>query len=210
MTTIGDHLRHARTAQDLTQQTVATRLHVSRQTISSWETGHSYPDITSLIALSDLYQLSLDDLLKGDTQMQAVFKQRDTVLHRVRHVSWLLFGIDAVMVLGCVGYLLGWHGFDMTDVWAILVFIVMILTSVMSVLLSRLQAHLRRLKMPRWVKAMFVIAGLAGAAFGALRIWAHWPWETIVGFSVLVGVLAYVYIRYRATHLQNAGRKSRR
>lgn len=69
---------------------MADDLHVSRQTISSWETSHSYPDITSLIALSELYQLSLDNLLKGDARTQAVFKQRDMVLRRARHIGWLL------------------------------------------------------------------------------------------------------------------------
>lgn len=42
---------------------------VSRQTISNWENGKSLPDIVSIIKLSDLYQISIDDLLKGDKKM---------------------------------------------------------------------------------------------------------------------------------------------
>ena len=48
---------------------MAEEILVSRQTISNWENEKSYPDIMSVIRLSDLYQVSLDQLLKGDEQM---------------------------------------------------------------------------------------------------------------------------------------------
>ena len=54
---------------DLTQEQVADALFVSRQTISNWENEKSYPDIISIIRLSDLYSISLDELLKGDQKM---------------------------------------------------------------------------------------------------------------------------------------------
>ena len=50
-------------------ETVAERINVSRQTISNWENEKSYPDIISVIELSSLYSISLDDLLKGDERM---------------------------------------------------------------------------------------------------------------------------------------------
>ncbi len=52
----------------MTQERVA-ELFVSRQTISNWENGKSYPDIISVIKLSDLYSVSLDELLKGDKKL---------------------------------------------------------------------------------------------------------------------------------------------
>ncbi|WP_303972690.1 helix-turn-helix domain-containing protein [Streptococcus merionis] len=67
--TIGQQLREARLKMNLTQEEVAERIFVSRQTISNWETGKSYPDIVSVIELSNLYHISLDMLLKGDTTM---------------------------------------------------------------------------------------------------------------------------------------------
>ena len=66
---IGKKLKDARTAAGLTQEKVAAEIFVSRQTISNWENEKSYPDIISAIKLSDLYQISLDVLLKGDTDM---------------------------------------------------------------------------------------------------------------------------------------------
>ncbi len=50
----------------MTQVQVANLLHVSRKTISGWENSHSLPDISSLIKLSQVYEISLDDLLQAD------------------------------------------------------------------------------------------------------------------------------------------------
>lgn len=66
---IGAKLKEARTKEGLTQEEVAEAIQVSRQTISNWENEKSYPDIVSVIKLSDLYNISLDKLLKGDEKM---------------------------------------------------------------------------------------------------------------------------------------------
>jgi len=68
---IGEKLQNARKMSNLTQDDVADKILVSRQTISNWENEKSYPDIISIIKLSDLYHISLDDLLKGDQLMMA-------------------------------------------------------------------------------------------------------------------------------------------
>lgn len=66
---IGGKLKAARQAAKLTQEQVAERLGVSRQTVSNWETGKTYPDIVSVVKLSDLYDISLDRLLKEEEPM---------------------------------------------------------------------------------------------------------------------------------------------
>ena len=66
---IGEKIKNAREENKLTQTQAAERLLVSRQTISNWETGKSLPDILSVIRMSELYQISLDELLKGDKEM---------------------------------------------------------------------------------------------------------------------------------------------
>lgn len=60
---IGQKLKSARVEAGLTQETVAEKIGVSRQTISNWENNRYYPDIISVISLSDLYSISLDELL---------------------------------------------------------------------------------------------------------------------------------------------------
>lgn len=62
---IGTKLKQARAASNLTQEQATEALGVSRQTISNWETGKTYPDIVSVIKMSDIYRVSLDELLKG-------------------------------------------------------------------------------------------------------------------------------------------------
>ena len=66
---ISEILKQARATADLSQEEAAEKVGVSRQTISSWENGKSYPDIVSVIALSDAYGVSLDSLMKGDSKM---------------------------------------------------------------------------------------------------------------------------------------------
>jgi transcriptional regulator with XRE-family HTH domain len=66
---IGKKLKDTRLKCNMTQEQVSEKLYVSRQTISNWENEKSYPDIISIIKLSDLYSISLDELLKGDEKM---------------------------------------------------------------------------------------------------------------------------------------------
>lgn len=66
---ISEKLRNKRKEMNLTQEDVAEKIHVSRQTISNWETGRTLPDIKNLILLSDIYHISLDILLKEDKEI---------------------------------------------------------------------------------------------------------------------------------------------
>ena len=59
-----ENLRLKRRERGLSQEELASRLHVVRQTISKWEKGRSHPDIVSVFKMSDLYSVSLDYLLK--------------------------------------------------------------------------------------------------------------------------------------------------
>ena len=65
---IGKQIQQRRTAAGLSQEDLADRLYITRQTLSNWETGKTYPDINSLLRLSELFHISLDELVKGDIQ----------------------------------------------------------------------------------------------------------------------------------------------
>lgn len=54
----------------LTQDKLAEKINISTQSISKWENGHGYPDIENLMKISDLYNLSLDELLKDDKKLE--------------------------------------------------------------------------------------------------------------------------------------------
>ena len=72
---IGTIIRNARNEAKLSQEQAAEALGVSRQTISNWENGKSYPDIISVIRMSDLYSVSLDHLLKEESSMKQTYKE---------------------------------------------------------------------------------------------------------------------------------------
>lgn len=60
---LGQRLYDLRRKQGLSQEQLAERINVSRQTVSKWESGQSTPDLEKLMALSELYSLSLDELV---------------------------------------------------------------------------------------------------------------------------------------------------
>ena len=75
--TFGKTLKERRSQLDLTQQEVAKKLYISRQTISNWENGKSYPDLDMLIKISDVYHVSIDSLLKGDQELKKSWKRQN-------------------------------------------------------------------------------------------------------------------------------------
>ncbi len=72
---IGSRIRSARNGAGYTQERAAEALGVSRQTVSNWETGKSYPDIVSVIRMSDLYSVSLDSLLREERSMNKEYME---------------------------------------------------------------------------------------------------------------------------------------
>lgn len=71
---IGIKLKNARTEKGLTQEHAAELLGVSRQTVSNWENNKSYPDIISVIKMSDIYSVSLDHLLKEEVSVDKSYR----------------------------------------------------------------------------------------------------------------------------------------
>ena len=65
-----ERIKEGRKKLNLSQDALANELHVSRQAISKWETGQSYPDLEKLIQLSDIFSLTLDELLRGDKRLE--------------------------------------------------------------------------------------------------------------------------------------------
>lgn len=97
---IGKKLKDARMRSGFTQESVAERVNVSRQTISNWENEKSYPDIISVIELSNLYSISLDELLKGDEKMMEHLEESTNVVKSTRKlIGAILLNIITVILL---------------------------------------------------------------------------------------------------------------
>lgn len=65
---VGNQIRHFRKENNLSQIDLADKIFVSSQTISNWENERSYPDLHNLIVLTALFDVSLDQLVKGDVK----------------------------------------------------------------------------------------------------------------------------------------------
>lgn len=90
---IGTQIKQRRTAAGLSQEELADRIFVTRQTLSNWENDKTYPDINSLLRLSELFHVSLDELVKGDIQiMEERIKREDINTYRVeeRRTGWIV------------------------------------------------------------------------------------------------------------------------
>ena len=113
---LNKQIKKYRTDANLSQEELADKIFVSRQTISNWENGKNYPDIKSLVLMSEVFQVSLDNLIKGDlermkkeidTQEYARF-QKDSSIFNVLFIVLLITPVPLVMLwkwLGLIFYL---------------------------------------------------------------------------------------------------------
>jgi len=95
----GEKLKDARLKAELTQETVAKQIGVSRQSLSNWENDRTYPDLASVLKLSDLYGLSLDDLLRHDMELRRNMEQKRK---HWEHVGGLLHDFALLLVAGVI------------------------------------------------------------------------------------------------------------
>ena len=65
---LGSQIKRHRTERGLSQDDLAAKIYVSRQTVSSWENDKTYPDVESLLLLSVLFDVTVDELIKGDVE----------------------------------------------------------------------------------------------------------------------------------------------
>lgn len=140
---IGSKIRQSRKEAKITQEQAAEALGVSRQTISNWENEKSYPDIISVLKMSDLYNVSLDYLLKGESAMNSYVEYLDESTNVVKNknrfskliliLSYLVIWAVAVIVFWCFTGEADAMGYSFMYLWIILP----AATFVISLLISR-------------------------------------------------------------------------
>lgn len=91
---LGKHIKQLRHEKSLSQEKLAEMVYVSRQTISNWENDKSYPDINSLVLLSQVLDVTIDQLIKEDIEMMEEQINQDDI----RKFGYLS-NIFAVMML---------------------------------------------------------------------------------------------------------------
>lgn len=108
---LGNQIKAHRAALSLSQEELAEKVYVTRQTVSNWETSKSYPDIHSLLLLSALFDVSLDQLIKGDleTMKQEVnaadvkAMNRDAIIYTVLLAATIILPVPLIKWFGLYG-----------------------------------------------------------------------------------------------------------
>lgn len=103
---IGRQIKKYRTELKLSQEELADKIYVTRQTVSNWENDKNYPDIHSLVLFSSLFGISLDDLVKGDVkEMEEEIKTEDA--KKLKRDGWIYFMLLCVTVVSAVPLIVG-------------------------------------------------------------------------------------------------------
>ncbi|SEL95998.1 DNA-binding transcriptional regulator, XRE-family HTH domain [Paenibacillus sp. cl141a] len=104
----GEKLKAERNKKGWTQDELAEKLFVSRQSVSKWENGLNYPSIEIIIRISDLFGLTIDELLRSDEELtKQVIKEGKQLAHpRLKFIFDVLFLVGVVLLMVKLGVLI--------------------------------------------------------------------------------------------------------
>ena len=117
---LGEKIRTYRKQNNLSQEELAEKVATSRQTISSWENNKTYPDIQTIIVLSDLFDVSVESLIKEDVKvMKDILKEEDRkkkiqrnkdrdVLNRLNAIRFILVFLGGLTLYPIYKFLPGY------------------------------------------------------------------------------------------------------
>lgn len=97
---LGSHIKARRVELGISQDELAGRIYVSRQTISSWENDKTYPDVQSLLLLSQVFGTTIDELVRGDVDTMKETIEKDVKL--LRRLGNVMLAFIVLMVLALV------------------------------------------------------------------------------------------------------------
>lgn len=96
----GTQIKKLRNAKHLTQEQLSQKLNVSRQTISSWENNRNLPDLEMVVRISQIFQMSLDQLILGDPTMADKLVKDGSEMRRAK-ISLYIMIIMVVTGVAC-------------------------------------------------------------------------------------------------------------
>ena len=118
---LGKQIKKYRQEAQLSQEELADRVYVSRQTISNWENDKSYPDVNSLVLLSEIFQISLDILIKGDIEVMKEVIQKEEIekMNGYGKIYTIMLIVTAVSAVPLFMWLGVWAFIPWGIIWAI-------------------------------------------------------------------------------------------
>ena len=102
---LGQTILKIRKENNLTQEKFAELFHVTRQTVSNWENEKSYPDLLTLVKISDTFNISLDKMLKEDLKMT---EKLNNDIHYAKYIKYVLCIVLASVLVISIAWFLVW------------------------------------------------------------------------------------------------------
>lgn len=110
---LGKQIKTYRQNAKLSQEELANRIYVSRQTISNWENDKSYPDMNSLVLLSEIFKTSIDNQIRGDIDiMKEVINKEEIAkfnhygrIYSIMLIATVVSAVPLFMWLGTWGFI---------------------------------------------------------------------------------------------------------
>ncbi|MCF6412541.1 helix-turn-helix transcriptional regulator [Collinsella tanakaei] len=99
---IGNRIKSLRARAGMSQEDLAGRIYVSRQTISSWENDKTYPDVQSLLLLSEIFDVTVDSLIKED--VMTMTKTIDSDVRTMKQMAWVMV-VFLLLMIAAVAWL---------------------------------------------------------------------------------------------------------
>lgn len=124
---VGARIKKHRVKQNISQDELALKVFVSRQTISNWETNKSYPDIKSLTMLSNIFHVTLDDFIKGDIEEMKRIVSKEKI-EKFNIMSYI-FLVEMLIVMFSAYPLFTLDGYIGVIIWA-LFFVITFVTAI--------------------------------------------------------------------------------
>lgn len=121
---IGNNIKRYRESLNLSQEELADKIFVTRQTISNWETNKNYPDIKSISLLCNLFDVSLDQFIEGDIkEMKKIISEKE--MKNYNCIS-ILFTIEMMIMVISAYPLLKFFKMAGVIIWSIIMIITLI------------------------------------------------------------------------------------
>ncbi len=185
-------IKNHRNALALSQEQLAEKIFVTRQSVSNWENNKTYPDIKSLLMLSELFGISIDELIKGDVNMmkREISEQEKTDFLKDSTLFTVLFGMMLVLPIP-LSKLLGWIGWG---IWTVTV-------AATFYYGFRVERHKKKHNIQTYKEILAFTEGTSLSEIERAREEGKRPYQKflqVTGFALLAFVVtACIYLMYR-------------
>lgn len=179
---IGDKINYLRKKNNMSQEELSEKLHVSRQTISRWENNSSQPDIDSLLAISNLFSVSTDYILG---------KKEEIILKDRNNISPIAFG---VIIVGLIFSIFSWYEYK-----NLLLLTVGAFTQIIGVIYFEVKNSSKKEKYIFYSKATWILSVLPLAVINnyiliSIELLSSKLFGTSQGISIPLIYLSYLII----------------